>query len=170
MAGIEVEMFVDIDEPLARFQGMRRRSYSFKGILREAQRQLARAHARNWDTQGAFSGKKWAKLDKEYSSWKLNTYGAQGVLVQTGELKNSLTRISGGRGAIREVDATSMKFGTSLPSAAWHLDGTDDMPARKILFVPKKFGKAVGDAVAEQIVYGGSAKESAAKLKDLFGV
>lgn len=149
---------VDVDDKQARhnIRQMWDRADNFKSVFRWAQRELEKANRENFASQGTASGKPWMPLDNEYARWKLANHGALPILVVSGTLKDSLTRL---RGAPNEIDKKSAVFGTNLtvggrPIARYHQDGTTKMPARKIVFVPPMFAASLAQKVGAHIVYG----------------
>jgi len=152
-----------------RFRGMIRRSTDFSSVFRWAHRQMQDAQAKNFDSRGAVSGGVWAPLDSGYAAWKLEHYGAKGVLVRTGDLRSSLTSWNA-RGAVREVGATTAFFGTDIPYSGFIQYGTSNMPSRSFTFVPRSFATRVARATGEHIVYGTEVGEIYSHLKDgIFG-
>lgn len=152
-----------------RFRGMIRRSQNFSSVFNWAGRQIQDAHAKNFDSRGAASGSVWAPLDSGYSAWKLANYGAEGVLVKSGDLRSSLTNWNS-RGAVREVGAKKASFGTEIPYARFLVTGTRAMPARNFNFVPRSFATRVARATGEHIVYGTEVGEIYSHLKaGIFG-
>ena len=147
-----------------RFRGMRRRSRDFSSVFRWSMLELQRAHERNFATRGAASGNVWPPLDNEYAGWKLSEYGAKGILIQEGTLKDSLTRWNA-RGAIRDISAKQARFGTTIGYAQFHQTGTRDMPQRKVMYTPATFADGVAQASGKHVVYGGEGGELYSNLK-----
>lgn len=160
---------VDVDDKQARhnIRQMWDRADNFKSVFRWAQRELERANRANFASQGAASGKPWMPLDNEYARWKLANHGALPILVVSGTLKDSLTRL---RGAPNEIDKKSAVFGTNVPYAKFHQSGTSKMPQRKVVFVPPLFAASLAQKVGRHIVYGdlGGVTAATPLLKGLF--
>lgn len=144
---------VDTSNVRSRFAAMTRRSRDFRPVFRWVMQELQKAHRDNFRTQGASSGFPWSPLDPQYASWKLENYGAKGILVRSGDLQRSLT-MNSGRGAVRDIGSRTAEFGTRLPYAKFHQSGTSKMAQRKPLFVPRLMAERTGNVVAEYIVHG----------------
>jgi phage gpG-like protein len=52
------------------------------------------------------------------------------------------------------VGDTEAEFAVDIPYAHWHQYGTQNMPARKIVFVPRDFPRHLGDKIAQYISEG----------------
>lgn len=144
---------VDTSAVRRRFTAMTRRSQNFKPVFRWVMQELQKAHRQNFRSQGAASGFPWQPLDPQYSSWKTANYGSKGVLVRSGDLKNSLT-MNSGRGAIRDMGLRTAEFGTKLPYAKFHQAGTENMAQRKPVFRPPLMASETAVVVGEYIVHG----------------
>lgn len=144
---------VDTSALVKRFTAMSRRAKNFKPVLRWTFQELQKAHLANFAAQGTVAGAGWAPLSPAYASWKLANYGAQGILVRSGELRRSLT-FDSARGAIRDIDNTDATFGTNISYAKFHQSGTRFMPDRKPVFLPELMAERTAMMVAEHIVYG----------------
>ena len=146
---------VDVDTSKAdrRFGKILRRSRDFKPVFRWMFQELQEAHRENFKTQGAASGFPWKPLEPQYASWKIENYGANGVLVRSGDLERSLT-MNSSRGAVRDIGARTAEFGTKLPYAKFHQSGTSNMAQRKPLFLPRLMADRTADAVGEYLVHG----------------
>ncbi len=157
---VKTKVDIDTSKLRKRFVAMARRSDDFKSVFRWMFQQLQKAHMRNFQTQGAESGGVWKPLDPQYASWKTENYGANGILVRTGDLKNSLT-MNSSRGAVRDMGARTAYFGTNIGYAKFHQAGTSNMAQREPLFLPKLMAHDTARAVGEHIVYGTIGKEYA---------
>ena len=144
---------VDTSRVVRRFGKILRRSQNFKPVFRWVFQELQEAHRDNFRTGGAASGFPWKPLEPQYASWKIENYGANGVLVRTGDLRSSLT-MNSGRGAVRDMGARTAEFGTKIPSAQFHQSGTSNMAQRKPLFLPKLMADRTAHVVGEYLVYG----------------
>ncbi len=167
MAKVKVD--VDHQEASMNMRTMFHRARDFKSVFRWAQRELEKANRANFATNGIASGKPWMPLDNEYARWKLQHRGGRPMLVVSGTLRDSLTRL---RGAPNEIDKKQAWFGTNVtthdgrnkPLARYHQSGTSKMPARKIVFVPPLFALALAERTAKHIVYGGAGVRGAAGI------
>ena len=160
---------VDTSALRRRFMAMSRRAQNFTPVFRWMMQELQKAHRDNFRTEGTTSGFPWQPLDPQYASWKLANYGANGILVRSGDLRNSLTSMNSNRGAVRDIGLRTAYFGTTIGYAKFHQSGTSNMAQRKPLFVPKMMAHDVARATGEHIVYG-SVGEVYSNLKRGFGV
>ncbi len=144
---------VDTSRLRRRFNAMSRRSQNFKPVFRWMMKQLQEAHRDNFKNEGVSSGFRWQPLDPQYAAWKLENYGAKGILVRTGDLKDSLT-LNSARGAVRDFGLRTAHFGTTIGYAQFHQAGTQNMAQRKPLFVPQLMANRTGHAVGEYILHG----------------
>lgn len=140
---------------------MVRRSEDFKSVFRWARREIQRANMENFASQGAVAGKPWLPLDDEYARWKLANHGPLPILIVSGSLRDSLTRL---RGRPNEIDKTTAVFGTAIPYAGYHQTGTRHMPKREVMFVPPMFAQALAMQVSDHILHGKLGVSSATSL------
>ena len=145
-------------------RGIMKRSLNFHTQLRWARDEIKKANRANFATQGLASGKAWNALDLEYQSWKMAHYGPLPTMVREGDLFRQLTTLSG---RVNHVGIKHATFGTDQDYAGFHQTGTRFMPARKIVFVPKRFAHELGEEVADYLVYGKRGTRTYKKLKAL---
>lgn len=88
---------------------------------------VARLQAREFDTQGGATRGGWAALRPAYARQKARTHPGKPILERDGDLRRSLTQRPF---SIDEVDSHVAVFGTDIPYARYHMDGTPFMPAR----------------------------------------
>jgi phage gpG-like protein len=90
---------------------------------------LERLEAEQFDSQGGRGSGGWAPLAPATVAEKARRGLDPRILHATGRLRASLT----GRGgdAIRESHPDEMRFGTSVPYARFHQQGTSRMPRRR---------------------------------------
>lgn len=148
-------MKVDVDTSavVKRFTAMARRALNFRPVFRWAFQELQKAHLENFKTQGSTSGFPWKPLEPQYAAWKLENYGAHGILVREGTLEGSLT-MNSSRGAVRDIGLTAAEFGTRVPYARFHHTGTRNMAKRDPIFVPRLMAERTGQAALEYVVHG----------------
>lgn len=84
---------------------------------------------KNFDSQGATMSGGWSALSPKYGAWKAKHYPGRGILVRSGDLRESLASNLG----VREFTRKSMTVGTQIPYASYHQNGTRTMPARKLI-------------------------------------
>lgn len=88
---------------------------------------VARLQTREFDTQGGATRSGWAALRPAYAARKAITHPGKPILERDGDLRRSLTVRPF---SIDEVDRHVAVFGTDIPYARYHMDGTPFMPAR----------------------------------------
>ncbi|MHB0874567.1 MAG: phage virion morphogenesis protein [Anaerolineae bacterium] len=84
---------------------------------------------RQFSSQGAEGSGGWKVLSTAYAAWKERYYPGARILERDGWLRASLTQKNAPYG-IREISATKLELGTTVPYGMWHQTGTDEMPAR----------------------------------------
>lgn len=140
-----------------RLRNMRDRANDMGPVLRWAGKTLERAYSKNFTTMGALSAKAmlkgaWPPLDEEYASWKFTRVPGAPPLVLTGGLFRSVASLSSSpKNVITDMEAT---FTVDSPIAKFHQYGTQDMPARKIVFVPRDFDRDINKKTQQYIING----------------
>jgi|ERR1035437_8679548 phage gpG-like protein len=89
----------------------------------------------NFAKQG-FDGNKWERRKSEKDS-------GRAILVKTGDLRNSIQ--------VGMIDSTSVTIKSDVPYASYINDGTDKMPARKILGESKELDRIIVKEVEKKI-------------------
>lgn len=93
------------------------------------------------------TGAAWARFAP--STLKKKKRGTSPKLLRdTGILAASVSA-AGGAGNIDEVTATSLRFGSALPRAAWHNEGTRRIPQRRFIGVGPSLVARMEQATAE---------------------
>lgn len=110
--------------------GSRDLTLGFYSVQGELQRQEAEQFA----SEGAYGSGGWPPLSEDYRLWKERKRPGVPILQFDGDLYRSLTQDSA-PGAIREITPLSLTFGTSIPYAKYHQEGTPRMPARPPLIL-----------------------------------
>lgn len=145
------------DEGKDRLKDMKDRATNMRPVLHWAGKHLERAYSENFTTMGAMSAKAmlkgaWPPLDGEYASWKATRVPGAPPLVFSGKLFRSVANMSSSPlNVIRNMSAT---FAIDSPIAKFHQYGTRDMPARKVLFVPRDFDRDINKQATRYIVNG----------------
>lgn len=116
-----------------------RRAKHLHPVMDEIADKMLEREGRMFQTRGASSGVYWAPLKGSTVRRKIREGVADpfAPLRGTDKLMASLSQ----RGAeYQELEITDdgVVLGTSHPSAEWHAVGTDDMPARPPLIIPRK--------------------------------
>lgn len=137
-----------------RISAIKKRAGDVSGAWPSVGAYLSRVATRQFVTEGAYLGRPWAPLKKEYRLWKIrNGYGRK-ILVRTGGLRNEFT----GRPMQLEVyEGNRARFGSTSELAGWHHKGTrrngkQVNPPRPILYVTPGISKDIRDILAKRIV------------------
>lgn len=145
------------DEVKERLQDIKDRANDFTPVLKWAGKELERAYSKNFTTLGAISATAmlkgaWPPLDAEYAAWKSTRYPGAPPMVQTGELFRSVASLTDSpRNLLSDTSAT---YVVDSPIARFHQFGTENMPARKIVFVPRNFDRDLGNKAVKYITEG----------------
>lgn len=92
---------------------------------------LRRIIERQFASQGsAGTSGAWKPLASPYAEWKASRFPGQPILRASDRMFRSLVE-QGGENILEETP-NSLTFGTSVPYARFHQDGTDRMAARRI--------------------------------------
>ena len=154
---VVVETEFDGARAKKRLRDMEDRASDFGPVLKWGVNKLERAYSTNFTTMGLMSaramlGGAWPPLDTEYASWKATKFPGAPMMVQTGELFRSVSNLSSStKNEMTDMSATLV---VDSPIAKFHQYGTRDMPARKIVFVPRDFDKEIGEKAAKYVVDG----------------
>jgi phage gpG-like protein len=119
-------------------------------VLVKAKQEVRMANAANFTSNGLLVGG-WRPLDAQYASWKMTRFPGMPPMIRTGKLFASL---SGANGSIDTMTNTSFSTGTSVEYAKFHQYGTENMPARKIIFVPRDFDRELNKKVTQYLKHG----------------
>ena len=152
-----VTVDIDNDEAQDRLQAMRDRAKNLKPVLRWAGEKLERAYSANFSTMGSFSARAmlkgaWPPLSPAYAAWKTSRFPGAPMLVRSGALFKEVTTISSNpASSMGDMEAEFAVVG-KVPK--FHQYGTERMPARKIIFVPRTFDQDVADVTGKFIKFG----------------
>ncbi len=104
---------------------------------------------KQFETEGAFGGAKWAELSPAYAARKSVLYPGKGILYAEGAMRGAASNPA------REVTSGSLTLTITDPKAGYHQTGTTRMPARPLIFetVPAS-AEAEIDRAAEDYVEG----------------
>lgn len=147
----------DGDDAQDRLKNMKDRATNMSPVLTWAGKYLERAYSKNFTTMGSLSAKAmlkgaWPPLDNEYASWKATKVPGATPLIFSGKLFRSVSSMnSSPKNALSDMSAT---FVIDSPIAKFHQYGTQDMPSRKILFVPRDFDRDINKKASQYIVDG----------------
>jgi phage gpG-like protein len=147
----------DGDDAQDRLNNMKDRAANMRPVLTWAGKYLERAYSKNFTTMGSLSAKAmlkgaWPPLDSEYASWKATKVPGATPLIFSGKLFRSVSSMnSNSKNTLSDMEAT---FAIDSPIAKFHQYGTQDMPSRKILFVPRDFDRDINKKASQYIVNG----------------
>lgn len=82
---------------------------------------------RQFETEGAFFGRRWLPLSPEYALFKHRVRPGKGILVFDGDLRRAASAPK------RFATARSLTLVVDDPKAEWHQEGTPRMPARPLI-------------------------------------
>lgn len=100
-----------------------------RSLWDDIERDLSEGERKQFDTEGAASGRAWAPLSARYAAWKAKHYPGNRILVRTGRLRMAAT----GSSNELEVRKSQREFLWRLlvPYARYHQGGTSRMPQRR---------------------------------------
>lgn len=78
-------------------------------------------------TEGAWGGRKWARLSPAYAVEKARLYPGKGILIATGDMRKAASKPK------RTVTPSSLTLEIVDPKIEFHQDGTERMPARPVV-------------------------------------
>jgi hypothetical protein len=91
-------------------------------------------------------------LDPAYAAWKATRFPGAPTLVRTGGLLKEVSNISSNSAS--NIDDMEAEFAVVGKIPKFHQYGTENMPARKIIFVPRNFDQDLADQTARFIKFG----------------
>lgn len=117
-------------------------------------RVISKHVALQFATEGAHFGTPWKPLTPQYAAWKKANGGAGGILVFSGEMRDSLTKFPMD---VTEIRGDSATFGTRNQKAIWHQFGTTEdgqqiNPPRPMLIVTPELRDDVKDEMRKYIM------------------
>jgi hypothetical protein len=98
----------------------------------------------------AMLGGAWPPLSPEYGAWKA-THWSTPMLIRTGGLFFDATNLDVAAGSSSDQSITLF---VNNRIAKFHQYGTENMPARPVLFTPRDFDRDVGKAARRYVVEG----------------
>lgn len=115
---------------------------------------LSKTFNKQFTTEGKHLGRPWKPLTPSYAKWKRRHGYSRKILVQTGDMKASLTRRPMD---IEDYRGRSAVFGTSNQKAVWHHYGTRKggqrvNPSRPIIVMTPGVRKDIKNIVQSYIV------------------
>jgi phage gpG-like protein len=140
---MEVDVRVDAGEAIRLIRSIKRQTREYVAVFEGARVYLETAYGSNFASRGAEVGG-WAP----YGAWSAEA-GQPARLVRSGRLLESLTSL---RGAPNDIGPKQATFGTNVPYAEFHQDGTREMPMRKVVFEPAGFAEYLAERVADHVI------------------
>jgi phage gpG-like protein len=144
---------VDSDEAKERLDDMGDRTRDMGPVLRWAKNKLEESNRENFLSSGSMSaramlGGAWPPLSADYGAWKA-THWATPLMIRTGKLLFDATNLD----VIGNSDQ-SITLTVNNRIAKFHQYGTENMPARPILFTPRDFDRDLGRLARKYIKHG----------------
>jgi phage gpG-like protein len=142
---LEIRVDIDIQRAMRRLAMIDVRAKNLTPVFLYAQQRLRLANAENFAVGG---------LPAADGPWKPRKDGnsyAHPLMIRSGKLMNSLTSLFGPPNLITPTKAV---FGTNVEYAKFHQYGTTKMPARKVVFEPRGFGRDLAQRTANYIANG----------------
>lgn len=155
---ITIHTKIDAEDAIERLQDMKDRMKDYGPVFKWAKQRLERAYSLNFTTLGAESARAmlkgaWPPLDNQYASWKAaNQPGLPMMIGPSGKLFRSVSDLA--ESTVNKESDTEASFFVDNPIAKFHQYGTENMPARKVLFVPRDFDNELGKKAAKYVKYG----------------
>lgn len=115
----------DIDLLLSRIG---ERSSNLRQPLTEILASMRFWMGKTFKTEGAYPGPRWKSLEDVYAARKSRQFGGRTILRRSDKLYKSLTRRTAG--SVGRVGKNRLEYGTTIPYAVFHQDGTRKMPMR----------------------------------------
>lgn len=119
----------------------------YSEVLSDFQHVIAEGEAESFSTETASNGEAWAPLAES----TIRRKGHDQILFETGDLMESLIHV-GGAGNISEVDSHGSIYGTSVPYAIFHDQGTSRIPARPPVGVSEDRVDQLAEMVAQRTI------------------
>ena len=133
------------------FMRIRRRATDMRPIFSGVAEAFADMESRLFASEGSSGGRTWAPLSPSYSAWKVSRGRSGQILVDTGRLRRSLTQRPFGH---EVITPQRFEFGTDVPYAVYHQQGTSKMPARPPVQSDEIFESEVARMLGPYIVDG----------------
>jgi phage gpG-like protein len=120
---------------------------NYQSVLEPFQSEIATREADMFSGQHDSNGVAWAPLAVSTAAEKPSSQ----MLFKSGGLEASLVHV-GGRGNIASTLARGLLYGTDVPYAVFHQDGTPQMPARPPVGLSAEDLESLVDQIADQTV------------------
>jgi len=156
-AYVELDVKVDIDEAHDRLEAMKDRMKNFNPVFRWGASRLERAFSQNFTMMGALSAAAmvkgmWPPLDPAYAARKAQKFPGAPMMVMTGRLWGDVSNLANSpKNVLSDMEA---EYVVDNRIARFHQDGTRNMPARPIVFVPRDFDREIGEKIIQYVKHG----------------
>lgn len=144
----DIEGEAQIDRTLLRFS---ENVEDMTPVWRELANKFARAQARQFKSEGAYGSGGWQALSPDYAAWKARHYPNAGILVRSGDLRDSLTKRPFG---IEVLRPQSMVIGSGITYGRFHQSGSGTLPRRRPVELPESTRRAWVQLMQRYIVTG----------------
>lgn len=146
------------DDVKDKLQNMKDRMDNMGPVFSWAKRKLERAYSNNFSVMGAESARAmlkgaWPPLDPQYAAWKAaNRPGLPMMIGPTASLFRSVSDLT--VAPSNTVADNEVTYFVDNPIAKFHQFGTENMPARRLVFTPRDFDNEFGKKVVQYVRHG----------------
>lgn len=156
-ANIVVRVTVHAEDTIEHLQEMEDRANNMRPVFAWGKRELERAYSNNFTSMGAESARAmlrgaWPPLDPQYASWKLRNQPTPMMIGPTASLFRSVADLA--QSPSNMTENSEATFFVDNPIAKFHQYGTENMPARRLVFTPRDFDNQFANKVAKYVRYG----------------
>lgn len=154
---IDIKVKVDLNNTKDRLDNMKDRMKNFNPVFRWGAKRLERAFSQNFTMMGAMSAAAmvkgmWPPLDPAYAAQKASVFPGAPMLVRTGALWADVSNLSNSpKNVLSDMQA---EYVVDNRIAKFHQYGTESMPARPVVFVPRDFDREIGQKIQQYIKHG----------------
>ena len=130
-------------------EGMRRRSLDLTEPFNAFREVWYDITSEQFQSEGELGPGAWSPLTEVYERWKAKAYPGMPILRATDRLMDSLL---GGPEGVWRAGSRSLEYGSKVPYFDAHMTGTETMPARPPLVLPRFGFEALNRGVMGWIV------------------
>ena len=143
---------VDFDPLYKTLRGLRERAEDVSPAWEKWGDAIVEEEKQQFTLLGARFGSAWAALSPKYARWKALHHPGKPIMRLTDALHDSLTQRPMG---VERINSHSAEFGTDVPYAHWHQDGTSKMPRRAVMAETPILAAHAKRLITQHIVHGG---------------
>jgi hypothetical protein len=156
-ANVLVKVIVHAEETIENLQDMQDRANDMRPVFAWGKRELERAYSNNFTSMGSESARAmlkgaWPPLDPQYASWKLRNQPTPMMIGPTARLFRSVADLA--QSPANSTTNSEATFFVDNPIAKFHQYGTENMPARRLVFTPRDFEDDFAKKVAKYVKNG----------------